>query len=312
MHIGICKNTGLVYEGMNAPNVPSIPTPSITQARLIESDLDWSDLPQGLSNDPMRWVFREDSFDPVARMRRGRLYEPYGGQSQPGTQSVAPHPYEDPMSRSVGAHGQVVKTLYSFWACQTLLNKPNQGQGMTLALGSTRASSAWRIVQAEALANGSVMLTLKSLSAYAILPAFDTQKVAEAYLPAINQAIEKVLDSAFRESPVSVVDQCRAALTVLLSRWLAQNSEGDEAAFGLDLGELAKKLDERKLHCVAKAAQIIANLHARGKPNVQHAKGARPPEIGDDELAIESIGFVMREFGWTKGIGLKGLEGAMA
>lgn len=88
-------------------------------------------------------------------------------------------------------------------------------------------------------------------------------------------------------------------MTVLLSRWLAQNSEGDETAFGLDLGELVSKLDERKLHCVAKAAQIIANLRARGKPNVQHAKGTRPPEIGDDELAIESVGFVIRELGWA-------------
>ena len=312
MHIGICKNTGLVYEGMGAPNIPSLPTPSITQAKLIESEADWSDLPRDLSSDPLRWVFREDSFDPVARMRRGRLYEPYAGQSQPSSQRVSPHPYEDPMMRSVGTGGQVVKMLYTYWTCQALLNKPNQGQGMTLALGSSQASSAWRIIQAEALANGAVMLTLKSLSAYAILPALNAQNVAEAYRPAINQAIEKVLDSVFRESPVSVIDQCRAAMTVLLSRWLAQNSEGDETAFGLDLGELAKKLDERKLHCVAKAAQIIANLHARGKPNVQHAKGARPPEIGDDELGIESVGFVMREFGWAKVGSYKGLEGAVA
>jgi hypothetical protein len=301
MHIGICNNTGLVYEGMGAPSVPSIPTPSITQAKLIESEADWSDLPRGLSTDPLRWVFREDSFDPVARLRRGRLYEPYTGQSQPNSQRVAPHPYEDPTMRSVGAGGQVVKTLFSFWACQTLLNKPNQGQGMTLALGSSPASSAWRIVQAEALANGAVMLTLKSLSAYAILPALDSQKVAEAYRPAIDQAIERVLNSAFRESPVSVVDMCRAGMTVLLSRWLVQSGNGDESVFRMDLGDLAKKFEKLELFCVAKAAQIIANLHSRGKPNVQHAKGARPPEIGDDELAIESVGFVIREFGWAKG-----------
>lgn len=122
MHI--CNHTGLVYEGLNGPNVPSVPTPSITQVRPIESELDWTDLPRGLWSDPLRWVFREDSFDPVAKMRRGRLYEPYAGQSQPVSQSVAPHPYEDPMMRSVGAGGQVVKTRYSFCACQTLLNKP--------------------------------------------------------------------------------------------------------------------------------------------------------------------------------------------
>ncbi|WP_139285407.1 hypothetical protein [Acidovorax soli] len=299
MHLGICNNTGLVYEGMGAPNVPSIPTPSIAQAKLIESDADWKDLPRGLATDALRWVFREDSFDPVARTRRGRLYEPYAGQSQPGAQSVAPHPYEDPMMRSVGAMGQVVKMLYTFWACQTLLNKPNQGQGMILALGSAMASSAWRIVQAEAQANGSVMLTLKSLSAYAILPAIDSRQVAEIHRPAINQAIEKVLDAAYRESPVSVVDQCRAALTVLISRWLVQSGHADDSAFKLELGKLAEKLEKLGMYCAAKSAQIVAILHSRGKPNVQHEKGTKPPESGDDEFAIESVGLVLREFGWA-------------
>ncbi len=307
MHIGICNKTGLVYEGMDEPNVPCIPTPNITQVKLIEFETDCNDLPQGLSNDPLCWVFREDSFDPVSRLRRGFLYQPYEGQSQPSKQRVAPHPFEDPTMRSVGAGGQVAKMLYAYSACHTLLKKPNRGQGMTLALGNSVASSVWRIIQAEALANGAVMLTLKSTSPFAMLPALDAKKVSESYREKIIQAIERVCDSAFRESPVSVIDQCRAALTVLLSRWLAQKSNGDESSFGLDLSDLAKQLDEHKFHSVAKSAQIIANLHARGKPNVQYTKGARPPESGDDELAIESVAFVLREFGWAKGSNFNGL-----
>lgn len=143
------------------------------------------------------------------------------------------------------------------------------------------------------------MVTLKSLSAFAIIPAVDYGQVAPEHRPAVGEAIERVLNSAFRETPTSVVDHCRAALTILLSRWLVQSGHESDAVFGIDLGDLAKKVEKLELYCVAKSAQIVALLHSRGKPNVQHAKGARPPENGDDELALQAIGLVLREFGWA-------------
>lgn len=53
------------------------------------------------------------------------------------------------------------------------------------------------------------------------------------------------------------------------------------------------------MSCVANTAQIIARLHARGKPNEQRARGLRVPGSGDDEFAIESVGLVLSEFGWS-------------
>lgn len=299
MYLGICNNTGLVYEGLGAADIPSVPTPSITQAKLIAVEADWQDLPRGLAVDPLRWIFREDSFDPVTRTRRGRLYEPQPGQGQPNQQRVGPPPYEDPMMRQVGASGRVAKTLYTLSACHPLLNMANRGEGMTLALGESRAVSPWRIIQTEALANGAVMVTPKSLSAFAIIPAVDYGQVAPEHRPAVGEAIERVLNSAFRETPTSVVDHCRAALTISLSRWLVQSGHESDTVLGVDLGDLAKKVEKLELYCVAKSAQIVALLHNRGKPNVQHAKGARPPEDGDDELALQAIGLVLREFGWA-------------
>ena len=49
MHLGICNNTGLVYKGMGAADIPPIPTPNVAQAKLIEAEGDWKDLPRGLS-----------------------------------------------------------------------------------------------------------------------------------------------------------------------------------------------------------------------------------------------------------------------
>lgn len=299
MYLGICNNTGLVYEGLGAADIPSIPTPSVTQAKLIGAEADWQDLPRGLALDPMRWIFREDSFDPVTRTRRGRLYESQASQGQPNQQRVGPHPYEDPMMWQVGAGGRVEKALFTFTACHSLLNRPSQGQGMTLALGDARAASPWRIIQTEALANGSVMVTLKSLSAFAIIPALNYAQVAPEHRPAVADAVERVMNSAFREAPTSVVDHCRAALTVLLSRWLVQTRREDEGALALDLGPLARRMELHEMSCVANAAQIVARLHARGKPNEQQARGLRPPESGDDEFALEAVGLAIRDLGWS-------------
>lgn len=299
MHLGICNLTGLVYEGMGAADIPSIPTPSVTQAKLIETEGDWPNLPRGLAVDPLRWLFREDSFDPVTRTRRGRLYEPQPGQGPPSQQLVGPHPYEDPMMRQVGAGGRVAKTLFTFTACHPLLNLPSQGQGMTLALGDARAAAPWRIIQTETLANGSVMVTLESLSAFAIIPAVNYGQGAPGHRPAVADAIERVLNSAFREAPTTVMDHCRAALTVLLSRWLVQTRREDVAALALDLGPLAKRMEAHEKSCVANAAQIVARLHARGKPNEQQARGLRPPPSGDDEFALESVGLAIRDLGWA-------------
>jgi hypothetical protein len=299
VYLGICKTTGLIYEGLNSADIPSIPLPCLTQAKLIVTDADWKDLPRGLSLDPLRWLFREDSFDPVTRTRRGRLFEPQPGQAQPIHHGVAPHPYEDPMMRQVGAGGRVSKAIFTFTACNPLLTMVNKGQGMTLALGTSKAVSPWRIIQTEALANGLVMVTLKSLSAFAIIPTVDYGQIAIEHRPAIADAIERVLNSAFREAPISVIDHCRAALTVLLARWLVQTGNEKEDALVLDLGHLANKCESNKMTCVANVARIIARMHSRGKPNEQLARKLRQPTNGDDEFAIESVGLVLREFGWS-------------
>lgn len=106
------------------------------------------------------------------------------------------------------------------------------------------------------------------------------------------------MNSAFRESGISVVDHCRAALTVLLSRWLVQSGHEQPKVLTADLGDLAKKTEPR-LECVGKAAHIVGRLHSRGKPNEQQAKGLRSPLDGDAEFALHAVGLAIRDFGWA-------------
>ncbi|MGF6877247.1 hypothetical protein [Paraburkholderia sp. MM5477-R1] len=73
MYLGIDQQTGLVYEGLNAAQLPTVPTPSVTQAKLIETQQDWNSLPGGLLLSPLSWVFREDTFDCLADATRQAL-----------------------------------------------------------------------------------------------------------------------------------------------------------------------------------------------------------------------------------------------
>jgi hypothetical protein len=300
MYLGIDGQSSLIYEGSGGVLFPVFPTPSVTQAKLIESKEDWSKLPTGILQSPFECVFREDTFDAVTRTRRGRLYfssEP----GQPSLQSVAPNPYENSKSCDVGVNGLFRKSLFSYMACTSLLSKRNQGKGLTLVLGTVQASSAWRIIQTEIQANECVMVTLKALTAFGIVPEINKNEIkAESSLLPITQAMNRVLDSAFRETPISVIDHCRNAMAVILSRWLVQEGH-DESVLAADLGKIRKLVTGKpyELQCSAHLADVIARLHSRGKANEQHTRDLRVPVEEDAELALQALGFVIRDIGWA-------------
>jgi hypothetical protein len=293
MFLGIDDKSGHVYEGTERPSFPAVPAPILTPAKLIRAQKDWDALPAGLGH-PLPWMFREDTFDPVTRTRRGRLYQPVVGQN-PSPQPVVPHPYES----SLAARGP--KDLWLYTACFSLLSAPHQGMGATVALGTSQAHSAWRIIHTEVLANRCVMVTLKSLSAFAILPDVNTAKVPPEFTKRVNDEVERVLDAAFREMPISVIDRCRNAMTVLLSRWLVDQGH-DRVILNKDLGDVAIAIGDPsyKKDCVSRLAWVIGRLHARGKGNEAHAKGLRDPVGEDAELALQALGFALRDLDWAK------------
>jgi hypothetical protein len=299
MYLGIDTQNGLIYEGSSNPDLPALPLPTVAQAMLIEKPEDWGSLPGGLSSDPFKWVFREDSFDASTRVRRGRLYQPFGN-SQPSTYQVSHHPY-DPSSFSSNVGLRISKSLNAYASCYELLNMPRHGVGATLALGGALGASAWRIIQTEMLASRAVMVTLKSLSSYDILPEIDVKKIDEVFRPQIAQSINRVLDSAFKESPISVIEHCRDALAVIFARWMAQHG-GDPKVLADDLAKLAEKIEKPPFEkfCAANMGKTVGLLHNRGKTNIATTKGLRPLLEEDAAMAVYAVGFALRELGWAK------------
>lgn len=299
MYLGIDTNTGHVYEGAGAPRFPVLPRPAISFAKLIETPKDWQFLPQDISHTPFPWVFREDSFDPVTRIRRGRLYQTHGDM-QPHQWPVSAQQSDFEGVRELAARRQLMMSLFTYSPCDALTGREDKGHGVLLALGSGRAASAWRVILVETLIDRDVMVTVKAMSALGVIPDVDQSKIAESNRKSVSQALGRVLDSAFRETASSVIDQCRNAIQVILARWMLQEG-ANEKILSKDLGAICSAVaSEPYLKNAARdAANIVRLLHSRGKSNVQETEDLRLSDDEDAEMAIQTVAFVLRELGWA-------------
>ncbi len=282
------------------PTFPAWPTPVVSQATLIEKPSDLQRLPSTLDSDPFSWMFRESSFDPLSRVRRGLLFQKMGTAGWERIR-VEGHSASSTDRHVMNHEGPLLwKELSVYSECSALLNTPHKGEGMRLAIGSRDGHSLWKILQTERTVNLDVLVTLRAESVFGILPTLDISKISPADLSRVESALARVVDAAYRELPTSVVDQCRNAVCVVVTRW-GRIPEGEQKNPYPDLGALIRAIrtkfpDHQALHS---ALDVVNRLHPRGKDNEAERLDLRPVQDGDAELAVHAVAFVLREIGWT-------------
>lgn len=110
INIGIEKHQGLVYEIDANRGRPVWPTPVITSAVFVyPSD---GTMKAESSTNVFGYRFREDSYDPIARIRRGRFYSAENS-SQPQSCIVSPHPAVPMESIARDIHATVNRWKFS-------------------------------------------------------------------------------------------------------------------------------------------------------------------------------------------------------
>jgi len=301
--LGFERRSGLVYEGRDGPTHPVWPTPILVQATLIENPGDLQKLPGDFDSSPYNWMFVDQSFDPASRVRRGRLFQSFGNAGWE-TVHVEAHPaHSSDVNRIANGVGRTGKELSVFMECTSLLQKRNRGEGMQLALGQRDSYSLWLIIQTERIATGDVLVTLRAESPFGILPQLDKSKIHPDYVKGVEAALERVLNSAYRELPQSVVDHCRNAAVMVISRWM-QAETGAGAPVEQDLGHWIRAVKnhfgEHEMVALRSALEAINRLHPRGKDNEANKYQLRQVEEADAEYAVHAISFVLRELKWTK------------
>jgi hypothetical protein len=283
------------YEGSGGVGIPIWPSPFVSVATIVRADEDIKEVPARTDLGTAKLLFREDYFDPVTRIRRGRFYN-HGGGSQPQNVHVQAHPALQSEARALDINGLHEKLLHRFhdWAARTHLGK--SAQRVTVVLGVQGAMTLWRVVGIEQISTGEDLVTLKSHSNMGVLPDLSEAAVPAGGAMRVLQTMESLIDTAYRGGPESVIDRCRdLASAALGARFEALHPKASHK----DLGELVRIAKGERRYLIENAASLINLLHSRGKPNVQNERGTAPPEPEDAAVALECMSLILRELGWV-------------
>lgn len=289
--IGIEHNHNLVYEGDGHYGRAVWPTPVITPAKFAFPSE--GPLKAETSSNPFGYRFREDSFDPVSRIRRGRFY--CAGNSQPQPWRVSPHPGRPIESIAPDIH-IVTKSLETFYGNPIWHQHISGKQEPPLVLlGLDDRFTVWTIIDVEAISTGEDLVTLKARNSFGILPQMRHDQIPEAFQAKLKETLKTFADEVHRASPVSVIDRGRDVVAHALLAYFDLRGADVE-----DLGNLIKRLESEKKAVAASAANIIARLHARAKPSEQERRELHPIREQDAELVIQCVGTLLCEINFAE------------
>ena len=296
--IAIDPDKNLVYEGHSGYGHAVWPSPVISIANLITCASDFEGLPQNNDLSTTNLIFREDSFDPVTRIKRGRFYGFQDGTRNPEWR-VQVHPMRPNEHRSVNAEGLIRRQLWTWNGCAISFRLKSLTNLPIIALGTANAHTFWRIVGIEGLVTGEELVTLRAKANLGALPDVAADKIPEVSRTKVLETIDKLVDTIFRAGPESVVSRCRDAAASILGAFLWKVRSDAPTK---DLGDLIKILKNEKdpRAMIISAATIIARLHPREKPNEQIGRNLRPILEEDAELAVNCVASLLREVAFVK------------
>lgn len=224
-------------------------------------------------------LFREDSFDPTTRIRRGRFYQISNG-----------NPYQNPEFFSNFNPVTNKLPLYTYDPSYLISIKD------LICIGSV--DSVWRAVSVDRISTGENLVTLKSRNIFGAIPEINEKKIPETCRKEIISELDHFIDIANRETPGSIVDAARNTAITLI-RNFTYISSNDSKILKMDLGELIETLRNNKKELSSYAAGIINRLHPRNKPNERERLKVRHITEEDAELTVCLIGMLLQEFEWA-------------
>ncbi|MEC9276479.1 MAG: hypothetical protein VYC18_09095 [Pseudomonadota bacterium] len=289
--LGICKQTGRVYEGSSGSGIPSEGRSNLFPITFHEINIDA--LTHSIDGFPPL-LFREDSFDPITKIRRGRVVQ-LSTETQPKVWRVH-DPFRKDLKSVSWASGAAQETDLITYHRSPLNELRGLSKFPNVIIGEAPHHSIWSLLSIEKQYDGALLLTLKAVRSLGVVPDINFNKYSEPAREKLKRALEQVEISANKLSPKDTVDRCRDALSIVFGD-LADN-------LTLDLGKgISKYLERNKVKdskrdgqdLISKNADIVRVLHSRGKPNESHKHSTRPIDEEDANLALNCLWFVLTE-----------------
>jgi len=292
--LGICPDTYAIYEGSSSSYAARVtPAPLLLPIRFVgQGEVAPLDKLNGLSAE----LFREDSFDPVTKIRRGRVYS---SRTQFGSKSLwrVQDGLRSDLPEVNWAHGRAQEVYLLNYPADLLLDlrKPDRRRHPPrILLGWEEHFTIWQIIAIEAPIGNGPVLTLKASFAMGDLPELIEAAIPSNMRERVLEQWDKLDATLNRLSAIEVVDRCRDFLSLI---------------FGHLCGEAHRDLSKAIDRYVATkgsedvhswAGRIVARLHSRGKPNEQIAKGLRAPGDSEAQLAVRAVGLILIDLGWAR------------
>lgn len=224
--LGIDESRGLVYEGDSSYGVHLVwPTPVLTPAKFLDSTV--KDYSAVGTFSPIKFYFREDSFDPVSRIRRGRFYKNSGSSGV--NWWALPNPLVTIQRNDVNNNGCQRIAVVDCHANRVSSElETSDISHPVVVLGNGKASSIWAIINIEEGFTGEEMVTLKARQSLGALPELDVGKLPELNGSNIQEALQTLEDDYHLASPESVVDRANEAATRILNAFLNLKGLGSQ------------------------------------------------------------------------------------
>ena len=278
---------GIVYEGNQRQLWPLYPMPLISPAvcAFIEG--------QNL-------VFREDSFDPMTRIRRGRFYRCYEGESNRWRASLVSNGFYGPL---VGISNDRFDEDDS---CELeLLPKDKVIRKEIVRIGKANAVTAWHVVGVEQNIFGQQVYTLRAQSLLGVLPELsdvpldrENGPVEQDKITQVRVSLNQLTDIYHRFQPVPTVDAARETTRVILAAWIGSKADGRDL-------DAVINLIPKEMSVLSSAAHIVRRLHPRTKTSEQETQAEkgitlREPTEDDAQTSVHLVGMMLREIGWAQ------------
>lgn len=288
-YFGISQHTDDVYEGSPSHGV-RVDLPFLLPYQFVGKGFGESDVRDDFYRTGSR-IFREDFFDPITRIKRGRFYY-LEGEADWYLQDNK----RNDLKRVECRGGYAQRDRLITYQRSPLVELIRCTTYPDVILGRDEFISIWKIISIETSVTGTPIVTLKSHRSFGETPEMIVGHVPDSVLTALKTAIEKLENSINRLGPTDVVDRCRDVLSVVFGE-LCGNREKDLAKA---ISGYVAQQDRKHDNLISWAAYIVNRLHPRGKPNEQVRHGFREPSEEDAQLAVRCVWIVLVELGWGK------------
>lgn len=234
----------------------------------------------------MKLVFFELSFDPISRIKRGKLYKL---DESPQPNSLYPSSSGGVYQIS-SSNAQNSVQAYKFISYD--LTRSFSARDTFLIFGNSRFETRWKILSIDASVTNEEVLVLQEVNSIGSIPSLNKNTIPERYYSEIQTEYDSLL-AELNSSPESVIDHCRDVATSLLSAIIGDIEKKER----VDLGKLISRLDNKFL-VIKSSAGIVNRLHPRRKPNERAKYELHELSRAESDFAVQCIFQIIREMKW--------------